>query len=176
MRLSRLLILIASYIGPALVPAALSAEECRLCTSQPSGGEAGKPERQEPLHVDIISGLSFNRTAHTGNGGGQISVDTNGTSNIRGGLINLGGYAVAGNALVRGAPGRIIRIDLPSNVQMTSSTGSKIEIVDLRTDLPASPRLDSSGQLSFSFGGELNVAGDLSGSFRGRIPITAQYE
>jgi hypothetical protein len=166
------LILIASYLASALVPARLSAEECRLCTSQPSGGEA----IEEPLHVDIISGLTFNRAAHTGNAGGQISVDTNGTSDIRGGLINLGGYAVAGNAVVRGEPGRNIRIDLPSNVQMTSSTGSKIEIVNLHTNLHASPRLDSAGQLRFSFGGELNVAGDLSGSFRGRIPITAQYE
>lgn len=176
MRKCRLLILSAWCIAAALAPEALSAEECRLCSSHPSGGQTSEPERQEPLQVDILSGLTFNRAAHTGSGGGQISVNTNGASNIRGGLINLGGYAVAGNALVRGEPGRTIRIDLPSNVQMTSTTGSKIEIVNLRTDLPASPRLDSAGQLRFSFGGELNVAGDLSGSFRGRIPITAQYE
>jgi Domain of unknown function (DUF4402) len=176
MHIPRLLILPTFYIAATLAPAVISADECRLCSSPPISIDGNQAERQEPLQVDVISGLTFNRAAHTGNGGGQISVDTNGASNIRGGLINLGGYAVAGNAMVHGEPGRIIRIDLPSNVQMTSSTGSKIEIVNLQTNLPASPRLDSAGQISFSFGGELQVKEDLSGSFRGRIPITAQYE
>ena len=78
--------------------------------------------------------------------------------------------------MVRGEPGRYVRIDLPARVEMTSSTGSKIEIANLKTNLQITPQLDASGQLTFSFGGDLNVNGDMSGKFRGRIAITAQYE
>ena len=51
-----------------------------------------------------------------------------------------------------------------------------LEIANLKTNLQITPQLDASGQLTFSFGGDLNVNGDMSGKFRGRIAITAQYE
>jgi Domain of unknown function (DUF4402) len=158
-------------------PAAVTAQECRLCA--PSAGADGADRSAQPqktLQVDIINGLTFNRAAHTGAGKGKISVAADGTSNVGGGLVALGGYAVAGTAVIRGEPGRYVRIDLPSRVEMTSTTGGKIEIANLRTSLDVTPQLDASGQLTFSFGGDLQVDGDMAGKFRGRIPITAQYE
>ncbi len=151
--------------------ASARADECRLCTTATGGTAAA-----QPLQVDIINGLTFSRAAHTGSGKGRISVAADGASNIGGGLIALGGYAVAGSAVIHGEPGRYIRIDLPARVEMTSSTGGKVEIANLRTSLGLHPQLDASGQLTFSFGGDLNVDSDLSGKFRGRIPITAEYE
>jgi Domain of unknown function (DUF4402) len=158
-------------------PAAVTAQECRLCA--PSAGADGADRSAQPqktLQVDIINGLTFNRAAHTGAGKGKISVAADGASNVGGGLVALGGYAVAGTAVIRGEPGRYVRIDLPSRVEMTSTTGGKIEIANLRTSLDVTPQLDASGQLTFSFGGDLQVDGDMAGKFRGRIPITAQYE
>ena len=43
------------------------------------------------------------------------------------------------------------------------------------TDLPAAPRLDSAGSLSFRFGGRLVVNGDADGQYRGDLPITVEY-
>ena len=168
--------LCAVFLGAIVVsaPAAVVAQECRLCT--PLAGPNGAVHSEKLLQVEIVNGLTFNRAAHTGSGGGKISITADGTSNVGGGLIALGGFAVAGTAVVRGEPGRYVRIDLPARVEMTSSTGSKIEIANLKTNLQITPQLDASGQLTFSFGGDLNVNGDMSGKFRGRIAITAQYE
>lgn len=159
------------------MPAVLTAQECRLCTA--ANGANGAEQNDKSPQVEVISGLTFNRTAHTGDGrggGGKISVGADGASDVGGALVALGGFAVAGTAVIRGEPGRYVRIDLPARVEMTSSTGSKIEIASLKTNLQGTPQLDASGQLTFSFGGELHVDSDISGKFRGRIPITAQYE
>lgn len=154
----------------------VNADTCRLCEAEPAENQEKQPQKKTPLKVEILSGLTFNRAAHTGEYGGRISVSAQGEGKIQGGLVNLGGYAMAGNAIIKGEPGRFIRIDLPNRVQMSSSTGGKIEIVNLFTNLPNMPRLGMDGQLSFSFGGELAVRGNISGKFRGRIPVTAQYE
>jgi hypothetical protein len=156
-------------------PIPLAAEECRLCSNGTALEVSQSPPERAP-QVDIISGLAFNRAAQNGKGNGKISVNTDGGSAVNGGLIDLGGYAVAGTAVIRGAPGRHVRIELPNKVEMKSANGGKIEIANLRTNLGLSPQLDTAGQLTFSFGGDLHVDGDISGKFRGRIAITAQYE
>jgi hypothetical protein len=153
----------------------LAAEECRLCSDH-MVLDASQLRTETAPQVDILSGLAFNRAAQNGKGNGKISVSTDGGSAVNGGLIDLGGSAVAGTAVIHGAPGRYVRIELPDKVEMKSATGGKIEISNLRTNLGISPQLDAAGQLSFSFGGDLHVAGDMSGKFRGRIAITAQYE
>jgi Domain of unknown function (DUF4402) len=172
MAANRLILFAILTASASCFAASVRAEECRLCA--PKSGDAAASEKT--LQVDIINGLTFSRAAHTGAGKGQISVAADGASNIGGGLVALGGYAVAGSAVIHGEPGRYVRIDLPARVEMTSSTGGKVEIANLRTSLGLNPQLDATGQLTFSFGGDLNVDSDLSGKFRGRIPITAEYE
>jgi Domain of unknown function (DUF4402) len=159
--------------GLALLPLLTGATDtsCGLCT--------GDSERQEtiPITLDITTNLSFSRAAATGKSGGQIRIDpVTGARQLGGGVVDLGGAALAGSAIVRGEPGRPVRIDMPANVRMTSSTGGSIEINDIQTSLSAAPRLDSFGQLSFHFGGRITVTGNVAGTFRGRIPITAEYE
>jgi Domain of unknown function (DUF4402) len=161
-----------------LMPLLLAAgeEHCRLCKPDEAGVSAGI-ERDIPLSIEITTKLDFSRAALAGQGGGQIEVDPHsGNRRVDGGIIDLGGSALAGTAVVRGQPGRIVRIDMPANARMTSSTGGIVEITGLRTSLAGNPRLDQAGQLEFSFGGRLVVRGNASGTFRARIPITAQYE
>ena len=45
----------------------------------------------------------------------------------------------------------------------------------LETDLPSVPKLDSAGNLSFRFGGRLEIQGDAEGEYRGDVPITVDY-
>ena len=166
-----------SCLGLALILLPLQSvaadEPCPLCSSTSSSSE----RREIPLSVDITTQLDFSRAAMTGKNGGIIRVDANsGIRRVDGGLVDLGGFGLAGMAVVRGEPGRSVRIDMPPTIRMTSSSGGSMEIADLRTNLSAAPRLDSFGQLTFSFGGNVAVNGNISGTFRGRIPITAQYE
>jgi Domain of unknown function (DUF4402) len=145
------------------------------CWLLPAGAFAAQDET--PIQVEIRTQLDFSRAASAGSGGGQISVDpTSGTRAFEGGVVDLGGSALAGSAIVRGEPGRAVRIDLPLSIRMTGSNGGAIEVSNLRTNLPPNPKLDSFGQLEFSFGGDLQISGNISGTFRGRIPVTAEYE
>ncbi|MBL0925533.1 MAG: DUF4402 domain-containing protein [Sphingomonadaceae bacterium] len=161
-----------------LLPLLIAAGDgaCRLCkptdvTEQPSA------EREIPLSIEITTRLDFSRAALSGSGGGQIEVDPqSGSRRVDGGIVDLGGSALAGTAVVHGMPGRAVRIDMPPSARMTSSTGGVVEITGLRTSLSGSPRLDPTGRLEFSFGGRLQLRGNASGTFRARIPITAQYE
>jgi hypothetical protein len=130
-----------------------------------------------PLRVEIRTQLDFSRAATAGSGGGQISIDPqSGSRRVDGDVVDLGGSALAGSAVVTGQPGRHVRIDIPLSIRMTGSSGGSIEITNLRTNLPPNPKLDHFGRLEFSFGGDLRINGSVAGTFRGRIPITAEYE
>jgi len=82
---------------------------------------------------------------------------------------------MVGEARVRGEPGRQVRVDLPSRLELHSMGGGRISIDEIVTDLPADPRLDSSGSLSFRFGGRIRFSGSNDGDFRGELPITVEY-
>ena len=161
-----------------LLPLLLAAGDgaCRLCKPN-DVREQAVAEREIPLSIEITTKLDFSRAALSGSGGGVIDVDPqSGTRRVDGGMVDLGGSALAGTAVLRGEPGRNIRIDMPDTARMTSSTGGVVEVTGLRTSLTGNPRLDQTGRLEFSFGGRLIVRDNASGTFRARIPITAQYE
>lgn len=129
------------------------------------------------LQVEIRTQLDFSKAATAGSSGGRISIDpNNGSRQMAGDIVDLGGSALAGSAVVTGEPGRSIRIDLPMSIRMAGSNGGAIEVRNLRTNLPPNAKLDSFGRLEFSFGGDLEIKGSVAGTFRGRIPITAEYE
>ena len=143
------------------------------CTSASSAQEADVT----PLQVEIRTQLDFSKAATAGANGGMISIDpNNGSRQTAGDIVDLGGSALAGSAVITGVPGRHVRVDMPMTIRMTGSLGGTIEISNLRTNLPPQSRLDSFGKLEFNFGGDLEIKGSVAGTFRGRIPITAEYE
>lgn len=151
---------------PAL-PAA--AQTCALCSGSSAAAD-------QPLEIEIFSDLQFSRMALTGSGQASAEIDAQtGRKSTQGGLISLGGQSVQGRGRITGAPGRAIRLTLPSSVTMTSATGGSAELTDFVTDLPAWPVLDAGGSLEFSFGGRLRISGAVGGNLRGRIPITVDY-
>ena len=82
---------------------------------------------------------------------------------------------MVGTVTVRGEPGRTMRIDLPRRIVLHSLSGGEVTFDDVASDLPAMPRLDAAGNLTFRFGGRLRVTGDADGDYRGDLPITAEY-
>ncbi|QIK78714.1 DUF4402 domain-containing protein [Sphingomonas piscis] len=155
-----------------LLPSAVAAQ-CRLCA--PTTGIAGTDDAGIPIEIEVESKLSFDQLVQVGQGTGSASVKPDGSKIITGSLGNFGGSGLVGNAVVRGSPGRLIRVDIPTTIELFSLSGAKAVVDEIETDLPSTPRLDSNGRLSFRFGGRLNVNGEGSGDYRGDLPITVEY-
>lgn len=157
--------------------AAPAAAQCLLCTAPPPGApRTGSEPEDVPLRIEISSQLDFSRVA-TGLGGGSVTVDPEtGSRRIVGNLVDLGGMTLTGEAVVTGAPGRTVRVFVPGDVALESDSGRSARVVDMATDLGPAPRLGSDGRLRFRFGGRLQVASDDDGNYRGRIPISVEYE
>lgn len=170
---AKLLLVAAAVLAamPAMRPAAA---QCLLCAPGDAARASDAPAI--PLRVEIGSGLDFNRVALTAPGGGSVTIDPAGrTRSVSGALASLGGLFMAGTVTVRGEPGRGVRVDMPADVALRTPAGGSARIARLVTDLPLNPRLGADGTLRFSFGGRLDVSGDLDGDYHGRIAITVDY-
>lgn len=158
----------------ALAAAPSAGAQCRLC---PPAGETAARQAERPLSIEVETGIDFSRVAVASAGGGRVEVDAaSGRRRVSGGLVDLGGMALSGSVRLSGEPGRGVRISLPERVMLTAPDGSVAELSDIVTDLPPMPRLGPDGRLRFAFGGQLQIKGQVSGNFRGRIPIVADYE
>lgn len=157
----------------AASPLAAQMPTCQLCSAAERGQGTAKP--QKPLTVEVEAALDFSRVAQTGTDG-EVGVDARtGARRVTGGVINLGGMGVRGAARVMGEPFAPVLISLPRRVTLRSPKGDVAEVVEIMSDLPASPTLDNMGMLRFSFGGRLIVKRAGSGAYRGSIPISADY-
>ncbi len=132
-----------------------------------------------PLRIEITSDLQFNRLARVDVAGGEAQIDPGtGAASMRGGLINLGGAGMRGEALITGTPFRQVRVSLPASIRLYAAGGKQggALLSPVQTDLPALPMLDANGELRFSFGGILQVEDGAAGNYRGRIAISVDYD
>lgn len=168
--MARALALILAALALPALPAA-GQEACRLCYSGP-GAKPG----ERPLTIEIWADLSFAKLAMTGRSGGSAQVDAQtGSKSTQGEMISLGGTPVTGHGRITGEPLRRVRIDLPGKVPMSTPDGGSAELTDFTTNLPSNPQLNANGELEFSFGARLVVKDGRGGNFRGRIPISVDY-
>lgn len=166
-------------LGWTVVQPGSAAAQCRLCAAQPTiASSSGSSTQAEiPLNIQITANLDFSRLALLNRSGGEVELDPeSGQRRITGGITDLGGLSLHGEGRLTGEPGRLVRVQLPERITLSAPNGSTADLVKLDTDLPAQAQLDRDGRLTFSFGGRLRVAGNVSGQFRGRIAITADYE
>lgn len=145
-------------------------DSCRLCYS-----DAGTVPGERPLAIEIWADLNFSKLALTGRESGSAELPATGGKQTSGAMIDLGGVAVTGHGRITGVPLREVRIDLPSRVEMTTADGGQAQLVNFTTDLPAHPTLNANGELEFSFGARLVTSGGHGGNYRGRIPISVDY-
>lgn len=154
----------------------VAAAQCMLCGKQESGSVPASRKAEVPLRIDIETQLDMGRVA-AGAGGGEVEIDpVTGVRRVRGDVRDLGGFAVTGTVTVRGEPGAEVRVFLPASVDLESGSGGTARVVGLATDLSAAPRLGPDGRLIFRFGGRLQVSGASGGDYRGRIPVTVEYQ
>ena len=154
--------------------AAAQTVECRLCSAPPAGTVVADPPKT-PIQLELQSRLDFDRIVFDGDGTASVSVTPDGAASIGGSGSGTAARAMPGSVLIRGEPGRLVRVDLPRTIVLTGSNGGQVRLDDVRTDLPAMPRIGSDGSLSFRFGGKIQVSGAVDGAFRGDFPITVDY-
>lgn len=151
--------------------------QCILCDPPTKGASTHSsaiPER--PLSIEITADLDFSRLTTNGEDGAIMVDPVSDGRSLQGDVVDLGGYALKGEVTITGTPGRGVRITMPTEIELSAPTGSTARVSPIVTNLPPLPRLDMSGRLVFNFGGKLHITRGLDGNFRGRIPITADYE
>ena len=166
-------IALALLCGAFAVPGEAPAQ-CRLCDTPVtvSASEGGS----QPVRIEVQARLDFDQLVLMDNAGhGVARLLPDGTTSTSGAIGALTGRAMVGHVIIRGEPGRLVRVGLPKAIQLFGLTGGTIRVESLVTDLPAQPRLDSQGNLQFRFGGELHVQGSVEGDYRGDVPITVDY-
>lgn len=148
--------------------------QCRLCAKPTTRLSQSLQDSQLDLQVE--TSLDFGRLVLAGDGNGDAVIRPDGSNAAEGALASLTARAMVGTAVVHGLPGRAIRVELPRNISLYSVRGGRITVDDVESDLPPLPRLDSSGTLTFRFGGRVTVSGDSEGDYRGEMPITVEYQ
>lgn len=161
------------WMATTLFAAPSARAQCRLCGTPTIAPAADGADARIDLQIEAA--LDFDRLVVLGPGEGSATLRPDGTRQVSGSVEAISGRAMVGEARVRGEPGRSVRIDMPSRIELHSFGGATISIDEIVTDLPPAPRLDSAGNLSFRFGGRLKLSGNSDGDFRGELPITVEY-
>ena len=168
-----LLSLVIAVALPGFAPVVPATAQCRLCdtpTTVRDEAAAGKD-----IQLEIETSLSFDRLILFGAGTGTAVIRPDGSTSAHGAVSDIGPRAMVGRAVIRGEPGRAVRVELPRRILLHSLGGGEIAFDDVVSDLPSLPRLDATGTLGFRFGGRLTVTGDADGEYRGDLPITVEY-
>lgn len=145
---------------------------CALCSPTITTAEQ-RPAT--PVSLDVEAKLDFDRLILAGAGAGSAELGPDGSRSVSGSVTALSARAMVGEVVIRGEPGRDLRVDLPSSIELYGFNGGTIRVESVRSDLPPVPRLDSNGRLTFRFGGVVRITGDADGEFRGDARINVEY-
>ncbi len=145
---------------------------CQLCSAVPSDILNARPT--VPLRLQVETRLDFDKVVFEGTGSALLVLSPNGAVQLSGATA-AGARTMPGSVLIRGEPGRAVRIDLPGKVILFGDGNGSISIDSLTTDLPSFPRIGDDGTLLFRFGGDLRLGGESDGAFRGSIDIVVDY-
>ena len=170
---SRFLAVVLAASAAVLAGASPGAGQCRLCETPTTSRD--ELSDSEEINLEVETSLDFDRLIVDGQGSGSAILRPDGTRSAQGSLLEVGPRAMAGSVVVRGEPNRTVRVELPRRIALYSRSGAEIAFDDVTSDLPALPRLDSAGRLTFRFGGRLTVSGDSDGDYRGELPIIVEY-
>jgi hypothetical protein len=145
---------------------------CSLCEPE-EAAEADRPA--EPVRLQVEASLDFDRLILGEGGNGSAELGPDGSRVVSGSVTAISSRAMVGEVTIRGEPGRLVRIDLPSSAELFGFNGGSIRLESIRSDLPPMPRLDGNGRLSFRFGGVVRVTGDVDGEYRGDVRVEVEY-
>ena len=161
----------ATTVATPALPQAITAP-CRLCRADQAAAEV-QPE--QPVQLEVQTRLDFDQLILVGAGEGSAELAPGGSRIPRGSVKAISARATLGEVSVRGEPGRQVRVELPSTIDLHGFNGGSLRLEGIRSDLPSVARLDQHGRLSFRFGGTIRVTGDSDGEFRGDVRVDVEY-
>ena len=145
---------------------------CRLCGP---GNDQAEDKPAKPVTLDVETSLDFDRLILANRGIGRAELGPDGVRIVSGSVTSMGARAMIGEVVIRGEPGRALRVMLPDSIELYGLEGGSIQLESIRSDLPPLPRLDSNGTLRFRFGGAVRIIDDADGEFRGSIQLDVDY-
>lgn len=148
--------------------------QCRLCSTPITTRDTTTGGAD--VRLEIETSIDFDRLVLMGEGEGVAVIRPDGSRAAEGAVANVGARAMVGSATITGEAGRAVRVELPRRIDLFSLGGGRIAFDEIVSDLPSLPRLDSSGRLTFRFGGRVTISGDSGGEYRGDLPITVEYQ
>jgi len=126
-----------------------------------------------PLTLTNDTGLNFG-TIVGPFAGEVVHVDTSGVRNC-GGLTCSGATVSAATFTVTGTPDQDVVLTVPDSVTLNGSVSGTLT-VDMTSDKPANPTLDSTGNATFGVGGRLTIpSGTVNGVYSNTFDVTADY-
>jgi hypothetical protein len=175
--LGRYLALFSLALGGALgfAAPALSQDVTPPCALCAPASEVAEDKSATPVSLSVETKLDFGQIILASSGEGSAQLGPDGARNVTGSVTAISARAMLGEVVIRGEPGRSVRIDLPNHIELFGMNGGSIRLDSIRSDLPQMPRLDENGRLSFRFGGMVRLTGDVDGQFRGDVPIDVEY-
>ena len=163
----------AGLVMPVAAEAQDIAAPCRLCT--PTADDQSDSRAVLPIRLEVATRLDFDKVVFSGLGEAQVALSPDGGSRMSGAAAATGSRAMPGSVVIRGEPGRAVRVELPRQVDLYGDGSGTIRIESIVTDLPSFPRIGDDGTLAFRFGGDLRISGDGDGAFRGSVDILVEY-
>lgn len=163
----------AGLVMPGAAAAQDIAAPCRLCT--PTADDQSDSRAVLPIRLEVATRLDFDKVVFSGLGEAQVALSPDGGSRMSGAAAATGSRAMPGSVVIRGEPGRAVRVELPRQVDLYGDGSGTIRIESIVTDLPSFPRIGDDGTLAFRFGGDLRISGDGDGAFRGSVDILVEY-
>src|SRR5436190_8701036 len=88
---------------------------CRLCESTDKRTD-DKPK--SPVMLDVETRLDFDRLVVAGAGEGRAELGPDGAPHVSGSVTAIGARAMVGEVVIRGEPGRLVRVDLPRRIAL----------------------------------------------------------
>ena len=123
---------IALLVGAIVMPGAAPAQ-CRLCdtpTTAPDQAAEGMP-----IRLEVQARLDFDQVILVDSRSvGIARIAPDGSSSTSGSVGALGGRAMVGSVIIRGQPGRLVRIGFPEAILLHGLSGNSIRVRALTSD------------------------------------------
>ena len=130
-----------------------------------------------PLSLTNNTGLNFGTVVGPFSGE-VIHVAASGTRDPCPATVTCSGNASVSAATftLTGTAGQAVVLTIPNSVTLNGSVSGTLS-VDLSTDKPANPTLNSGGSATFAIGGKLTIPnGTVDGSYSNTFNVTANYQ
>lgn len=170
---ARTLVFMLAASAAAAMPRPAAAQ-CRLCET-PTTSSAENTVNQD-VQLEIETSLDFDRLILSAASEGTAFIRPDGSTLATGSVASVGPCARFATVVVRGEPGRTLRIDVPRRIELFALNGGRLTFDQVVTDAPELPKLDSAGNLTFHIGGRLRFIGAEEGDYRGDLPVTVEYQ